>query len=140
MHHYKGSCPCGQTTLEVALPRVIKHYAPRKCDCDFCQERKLSYLSDPNGALTIASAQQLGEARQGSQQAVFLSCGSCSQIVGVVCSFGAEMKGAVNSSLLEQCEQLKAVVVVSPKELAASEKLERWPLVWFPVCINTPDH
>ena len=132
----KTNCSCGAVKLLLQLSNDLSSYTPRACDCDFCMERKITYLSDPNGILTIECAQELNKFKQGSEQASFLACNQCNDIVAVICKFGNDYKGAINATLLNGREQLKMPQVASPKLLTAKEKLERWKSVWLTVEIN----
>ena len=131
-----GNCSCGSVKLLLSLPDEIHNYIPRACDCDFCMERQITYLSDPEGKLTIHSKNKLVSVRQGSEQAIFLTCNQCNDVVSVVCKFGTVYKGAINATLLKDFEQMKESQVVSPKYLSAKEKLKRWSSLWLSVDLD----
>ena len=133
---YTGSCPCQNVHFSLLLPLTLESYQARKCDCDFCMQRNVSYLSDPDGQLDIYSSTPLAKNRQGSEQAVFLSCTHCQTLIAATCPFPAGLKGAINSTLITGQEQLKPAVDVSPKQLNSEEKLRRWRAVWLAVTIN----
>jgi len=70
---------------------------------------------------------------QGSEQAQFLSCANCKAIIAVVHFFQSGLKGAVNATLIKDSNRLQGTIVVSPKLLNSTEKIERWNSVWLQV-------
>lgn len=108
----------------------------RICDCDFCVERDLVYISDPKGQIKMFSTLALNEKHQGSQQASFFSCPRCHTILAVGYKFSGKFKGALSANLLVDSDLLAVPEVVSPKQLSAQEKIERWNLFWMPLFIT----
>lgn len=138
--HYSASCSCGEVTIQFSLPNLIESYEPRQCDCDFCMARGLSYLSDPDGTLTITSAKPLKGLQQGSNQASFLQCTGCDEVVAVTCQYETELRGAASSKLFAKCYQLASSAPVSPKLLSAIDKRERWLTIWARVNVIEGDN
>ncbi|WP_284215669.1 aldehyde-activating protein [Agaribacter marinus] len=130
MFEYNGSCACGSVEFTLKLPKALSGYSPRQCDCNFCTSRGISYLSDPKGYLSLRHRESLMVHHQGSEQADFLSCRSCKVIVAVSIYIEDECLGALNASLLASSLMLPSTTV-SPKLLAADEKIERWASVWL---------
>jgi len=129
----KGKCHCGEVELELLLPNSLSYYSARKCDCDFCVNRNITYLSDAAGKLKITSNNELVIHQHGSNQAGFLECENCNNVVAVVYDCDGEKKGAVNASLLSGVELMKPTEIVSPKLLSAEEKVNRWRKLWLDV-------
>ena len=129
-------CHCGNAQLELSLPADLSSYTPRACDCDFCVKRTISYLSDPKGNLTIKSDVKLLAHHHGSNQASFLSCDQCDDVVAVVCKINNQLRGAVNATLLNGLAVMKPSQIVSPKSLSADQKIERWHKLWLTVVID----
>lgn len=136
MHSYSASCQCGSVSFDMALPLTISEYSPRKCDCNFCMERDIRYLSDPKGSLHIRSQVPLLMQKQGSEKALFVTCTKCHDVIAATINTGNGLVGAVNASLIQDAEQCQADTVVSPKKLSAEEKVARWLTVWQPVSID----
>ena len=136
MNRYSGQCECGAVTLTICLPQLLTQYEPRACDCDFCQSRNISYLSDPQGEIEIHAQTKLQSLQQGSNQARFLCCGDCSVVVAGVHEFSTGLKGALNANLLDDRSMFKSAQPVSPKLLEPSEKLARWNKVWSHVTLR----
>lgn len=139
-HTSTGKCRCGNVTFSLILPRVLESYRPVKCDCDFCMKRNASYLSHPDGKLYIETLAPFLIDKQGSKQALFLTCPDCNSLVSVIFKFPSRLKGTVNATLLSDFKRLGNPVVVSPRLLDSKEKLSRWERVWFNVIINGDDH
>ena len=135
-HQYSGECSCGHVSLVVTLEHELTEYSPRACDCDFCMSRHIEYLSEPTALLQITHTQPLQSLQQGSNQAEFLACSRCHDVVAVVYQADTQLIGAVNACLLKDRRQLKPSVVVSPKKLSADEKSGRWASLWGSVTIT----
>lgn len=133
---YSSSCQCGKVGVLLSLPHAIERLEPRKCDCDFCKSHELIYLSEADGELSIEAHGALKQLKQGSEQATFWQCTSCSQIVAVTIAFDGQIKGAVNGNLFTKNWCLKNSVTVSPKVLSPEKKRERWASVWLNVNFN----
>jgi len=134
-----GNCHCGKVIFSIELPDALDKYSPRKCDCDFCMERNLSYLSHPDGTLEIKCSSPFKVINQGSNQAMFLVCSDCGDVVAVAYPFHDCVKGAVNAGLLNGSADLREPKFVSPKQLVPKEKLNRWNSLWFRVRVNGND-
>ena len=134
-NRFTGRCRCGATVYSIALPKGLDAYVPRACDCDYCTKRQVSYLSAPDASIRLQSESAFRREQQGSEQATFLICNACNDLVAVVCEFGDQLLGAVNASLLLHREQLPAPAAVSPKHLKPDEKRSRWTTVWARVDI-----
>lgn len=136
MFSYRGACTCKRVAFTLDLPKTLSAYSPRKCDCDFCMERDIQYLSDPQGNLEIQSSTDLLMQKQGSEQALFVTCSQCQDVIAATIETDKGSIGALNGTLLQDAKQLQAASVVSPKQLAAGDKLARWLTVWQPVKIT----
>ncbi len=136
---YLGSCHCNQVELQLTLPKPLQKYEPRACDCDFCMQRDVMYLSDPLSHLSILSTINLIHSKQGSEQAQFLSCVNCEQLVAVVSEIDGELRGAINAECLNDSSLMAKPISVNPQSLNPSEKRERWAQNWSRVSLSEPD-
>lgn len=139
LNKYRGSCRCHAVQIELALPKSIDTYVPRACDCDFCTSRKIAYISDPSGLLRVRSKKALLAAKQGSNQAAFLVCPDCSDVVVASYSDGGTAIASLNVNLLEKRAELSQPQAVSPKALSGEEKVDRWKQIWMPLNIESTD-
>jgi len=131
--NYAGGCHCGNMSLEVVLTKQSLSYEPRACDCSFCRKHQASYLSDPNGRLTIFihDKSKLGKHRQGSDQADFLICKTCGVLSACCCQIQGKCYAAVNSKIFEQQIEFAQELIASPQQLLPQEKTKRWQKLWF---------
>ncbi len=126
-------CDCGAVFIEVGLSRPLADYQPRQCDCDFCTERTIQYISDTKGVINITTSQPLVNLTQGSAQARFLQCANCQTVVAVSYQEQQSMLGAVNIMLFGERGLMQPAMIASPKLLAPEEKLSRWRQLWMPL-------
>ena len=131
--NYSTSCSCGKIEVAANFPSPIEEYQARECDCDFCTSRGLAYLSDVNGTISFAPKETMNQLKHSSGQASFWECDSCQDVVAVTNEKNGVVKGAVSKRLFAQHFKLKPSITVSPKNLSASEKSDRWPTVWSTV-------
>lgn len=129
MHDVRGHCSCGQSAYVLSLPRAPRHYQPRRCDCVFCTERSVQYLSDPEGSLSFKTTVEWRIETQGSNQAEFMLCPHCGDLMGVIHRGENDIRGAANVSLASGAV-FDASVTVSPKLLGPTEKASRWSAIW----------
>jgi hypothetical protein len=135
MNQYSGTCSCKKVAIEFSSPLEINRYSSRTCDCDYCMQRNIEYLSDPQSQIAYISKAPLYHEKQGSEQATFLLCSNCQTVVGV-CYINKKISvGSLNASLLDRFEDLQGSVNVSPKKLSNIKKLERWSNLWSQVRI-----
>lgn len=129
-----GGCHCGNVRVEFATAIHPADFNPRACDCTFCRKHSASYISDPDGSLSIAVKRQdtISEYRQGSENATFLLCRDCGVLVAVVFDDDGRRFGAVNSRCLEGDALFGPLQTVSPQRLTAEEKKRRWATLWTP--------
>ena len=130
MENYSVTCTCQTITLNVDLPLPLNQYSPRACDCTFCTERGLAYISDPNGVMRFSPREQLDSFQQGSEQATFWACKACSDFVAVTFLSNGVEKGAACAGVLNGKYALQECIPASPKKLTGPEKAERWSTLW----------
>lgn len=133
---HQGQCSCGTASFTVSLPVDLPQLSPRACDCHFCASRKIAWLSHPKGKLAITSHKTLLRSQQGSEQADFLTCPTCHDVIAASITFQNQMLAAVNATLLLEKQRLAATAVVSPKTLSPDEKIQRWQQVWMPSTVT----
>lgn len=133
-----GSCHCQR--LKLALHGLLEPAAtsPRACDCSFCQKHAAGWVSDPDGELVIAASEDdaLGRYRQGSESAEFLGCRHCGVLLAVVFATDDSECGAVNARCLDRAGEFAPEQNISPQQLPAEIRRERWRSLWTPVRIE----
>lgn len=133
MKRYDGHCSCGRIQFTVRLPRPIEQYRLRQCDCNYCSQKQLKYLSDPQGAISVCDQSQFDIEHQGSGQASFYLCPTCNDMILCAGNFPSGTKGAVNACLIETVQENHQTETVSPAQLSAVAKRKRWENVWSPI-------
>ncbi len=128
----RGSCHCGRVT--VVLDTLLTHSTlqPRACDCDFCRKHGAAWISDSAGKLHIDAthADDVKSYRQGSETARFILCAHCGVLVATLLDIENERFGAINAGCLETATTLGDSITVSPQQLTAQEKINRWRSLW----------
>ncbi len=131
-NNYRGKCTCGAVRIVLSMPQAIENYCSRACDCDFCTRRHIEYISHPDGAVLIEANYALETIKQGSDQAEFLACSECDDVI--TASYPEPRRiGSLNATLLADYPALQGAEVVSPKLLNADDKLARWRKLWMPI-------
>lgn len=130
MHEYSGKCSCGEVQVKLVLPKTLSNYAPRACDCDFCQIHKIKYISDPAGIITLFSQLKLNQYQQGSEQATFLQCPVCETLLLAKYTSKNNSLASLNANIIELCCELQPSIIISPKHKSSVEKVNRWQQLW----------
>lgn len=136
MYQYSGKCHCGKVAIQFSSPKTISTYTSRKCDCDYCMQRGIEYLSDPQAQITFISKTPLNHEKQGSEQARFLLCAKCETAVGVAYIDEGISVGSLNATLLDEFDNLHGSLTVSPKTLDNTEKVKRWRQLWSQMSVK----
>ncbi|UTW47124.1 hypothetical protein [Bacterioplanoides sp. SCSIO 12839] len=68
--------------------------------------------------------------KNGDQLANFYYCQHCNDLLAVGCLIDGQLRGAINTTLLQDKNQLGELVKIQPRLLSAAEKLERWGMLW----------
>lgn len=134
MPEVSGGCYCGNIRLTVSLSKDLSAFNPRACDCDFCLKHGSAYVSDSRGALRIQIREvgQVNRFRQGSNTAEMLVCRQCGVLVGALYQETDRLFGTLNAKALDCRASFGPEQTVSPKSLAADQKVQRWRDIWFP--------
>jgi hypothetical protein len=141
MNELTGGCHCGNVVVAATFAKALDAYQPRLCDCTFCSKHGAAYVSDSAGSLSIRikDDQRVARYRQGNEIAQFLLCANCGVLIGAWFATDGRLYGAVNANVFDGKPRFGDVKTVSPRKLAADEKVARWKALWFAdVTINTP--
>lgn len=132
-HH--GECRCGGISVRIHLSAPPGDLIPRRCDCAFCGQHDVAYVSDPAGRVEygLRAEEILRKERQDEGGvADFLFCRECGVLAGVLYTDadGARFS-AVNSRIFAKAG-FAAAVDASPRLLTRRERIDRWKNLWFP--------
>ena len=130
----KGSCHCGNIEFQLQLTQAIETYTARACQCSFCRKHNATYISDPQGSLSIQVKQksELSRYRFASGVVDFLVCKSCGVIPCVTREIEGNLYGVVNIHTLQDSKALD--LVVAPMDYdgeAESAKEQRHQNNWI---------
>lgn len=133
MAEHQGSCYCGNITVTVITDEEFLTNTPRECDCDFCRMNGAAWASVPDAVLEIEIQNEaaINLFEQGSDTARFWLCQRCGVVPAVTCDIDGHRKGAVNANCMLAHASFPKARQVSPKELSADEKKDRWSDVWI---------
>lgn len=133
MQRLKGGCQCGNIIVDLEFQHPPETCEVRVCDCEFCRKRNAAYVSDPQGSMVvwIRDRGRYGSYRQGSGQAEFLSCTNCGVLIGSLYRNGGHVYATVNARCVRGEKHFAAEHVMSPRNLNADEKIQRWRALWF---------
>ncbi|MCO1334211.1 hypothetical protein MO867_07620 [Microbulbifer sp. OS29] len=73
---------------------------------------------------------EISTKQNGDQLANFYHCKACNELLAVGCNINGQFRGAINSNLLQDVNQLGNPIKIQPRLLSAEEKLERWSNLW----------
>ncbi|MGJ8678826.1 GFA family protein [Paraglaciecola sp.] len=128
-----AKCNCGNVSVKVEFSKPISNFTPRVCDCDFCTQHGVAYVSDPKGKLSvqIRNHGQMVNQKQGNNLADFMICGMCRDLIAATYYNNGKLIASLNSGLLVNQQALLELTIVSPKHLMVSDKVKRWQQMWF---------
>lgn len=137
----RGGCHCGRVGVVFETAHTPSTLQPRACDCSFCRKHGAAWISDASGRLTVdaTTPSDVRSYRQGSESARFLLCAHCGVLVAVVFEADDERFAAVNVGCLDDVIAFPAPVVASPQRLDASEKIDRWRMLWARDVVVPPE-
>jgi hypothetical protein len=133
MHDLTGRCHCGNIRLSIRLSRAQGEYGPRACDCDFCRKHGAAYVSDRDGCLQIGieDPSRISLYKQGNELAEMIVCARCGVLVGALFREDGALYATVNVRVVEGAGAFGTEQGISPKLLAADDKVSRWKKLWF---------
>lgn len=128
-----GHCVCLNVEFNLNISFPVESFSPRVCDCDFCLQNKISYISDAQGTVDIEihKPNLIKLFQQGHKLAHFLTCQECKTVVCVIYTEGSQQFAAFNANLILNKDLFAPSLSVSPKKLTSEEKVSRWKQLWF---------
>lgn len=130
----RGKCDCKNIEFDLSVSFPIEGFSPRACDCNFCLQHKISYISDAQGKadVQIHNPSLIRLVKQGHELAHFLTCQGCQSVICALYTEEKKTYAAFNTDLILNKDQFAQPLSVSPKKLTAEEKVNRWKQLWFP--------
>ncbi len=133
---YRGSCHCGNLTLELESELQPGELPLRACQCTFCRRHGALSTSDPQGSLRLRSAEvdQVQRYRFGLGITDFLICRRCGVYLAAVMELEGRPYAVLNAAVLERRAELTGSV--QPMEYGGEDqasRLARRKTRWTPV-------
>lgn len=130
--NYSGMCKCSKWSIQVSTDLTLSQLSPRVCDCKYCKSHPLSaVISEPDMLIKlIGESSGLVLRKNGDQLANFYHCCKCEELLAVGCVINGQMRGAINSLLLDQKVFLGKTIKIQPRLLTGSQKMNRWDKLW----------
>ena len=97
VYQHSGACHCGAVSYRFTTHRPLTEFIPRACDCDFCTAHGATYISDPQGALTLHYHNRVHLYHQGSNTSDFVICPTCGVLTCVLCAVDEHLYAVINS-------------------------------------------
>jgi len=96
--HLEGNCHCGNIHYQLQLTKSLKTYIGRACQCSFCQKHSATYISDPQGKLSIhiKNGDQVSRYQFASKVAEFLVCQACGVLPCAIRKIDEKLYAVVN--------------------------------------------
>ena len=129
----RGACACNN--LSVTWRTVDYSLVPRACQCGYCRERDVAWVSKSGTfvAIDVARPALHRVQRQGSGQAAFHECANCDGVVAVTAQLEGELFAALNANCLHNPAGFAQPVAMTPGEQSPREKAQRWRSNWCSV-------
>jgi hypothetical protein len=141
MHHFHGSCHCGNLEVDYTTTITPEKAMVRACQCSFCRKHDARAISDPNGMieLTVHNPSLLERYRFELGVTDYLICRKCGVYVSAYSQRGTEAYANVMVNVLDAREQFPDP---SPVHLDGEDELEKWQRRtknWTPATLRIAD-
>lgn len=134
----RGYCPC--RNFELNWQTVDYSLIPRACQCDYCRNRSVSYVSKSGSGFSVHvhKPESYIVVRHGSGTAAFHECSFCDTVVFVSAEIDGQTYGAINSACIRNPHGFGTAVATDSNNQGLSEKTRRWRQNWCtPVRLTT---
>ena len=126
----KGACPCRNIELHWQL--VDMSLVPRRCDCDYCSDLGVSWVSKSGTRLraTVHNPAYYKVTHHGTGMASFHECTHCQLPVFASASVDGEDYAVVNAACLANPRGFADPVPASFGHESLEERCKRWQRNW----------
>ncbi len=138
MHHFHGSCHCGNLEVDYSATVPPEVAAARACQCSFCRKHDARALSDPSGAIeiTVHNEALLERYRFGLAATDFLICRKCGVYVSAYMPDGEVAYANVMVNVLDDREQFRQPIPVDLGGETETGKRQRRRDKWTPATLR----
>ena len=106
----RGSCHCGNLSVELETQKTPEELPVRACQCSFCRRHNQRSTSDPAGhaRLTIREPDETSRYQFGMRAAEFMLCRRCGVFVGAFMREGDQAWAVLNIQALDDRDRFTA--------------------------------
>lgn len=134
----RGGCKCNN--IEIIWHTVDRSLVPRECQCDYCVDKGVSYVSKSGTQVEVQIRDEdLHHVhQQGTLSAKFHECINCGELVFVTVEIEEELYCSLNANCIQNPFEFGASVKMQLYNQTAAEKRNRWRENWcHPVVITS---
>lgn len=94
-----GSCHCGNIGLTLETEKGVDSFVPRECGCSLCRRHGATWISDPDGHLTLTYADRTAVSHYqfGHKTSDFVVCKNCGVLLAALCDVDGTTKAVINT-------------------------------------------
>lgn len=133
MNELRGSCHCGNVEFVFYTKKDLSELAPRRCSCSMCRRHGASYVSDPNGRLSLryTDHSSLSLYNFGHGTSRWAICAKCGVLAAVLCEIEGRLRAVVRVQSMPE-HLFPAPEVPTNFDLeSVAERLERRARTWI---------
>lgn len=135
-----GHCHCHNLTYALNTGRDWQSIISRRCGCEFCQQHRPRWWSDPQGRFEfwVADPAALVRYRFGHKTADFLLCARCGGLAAAITVFanGPRAVTNLNLALIGQLERIPPERLLEALAEDSAQRMQRRGANWTP--LSTP--
>jgi hypothetical protein len=134
-HCHSGACDCGAVRFKFFCSRELASLVARECQCEYCQPRRASYVSDTQGMLRVEvrDTRYLYSHCFGTRSADFVHCARCNALVYVKSLIEGREYALVVANRLSDFPALTQARAVDFDAESLQVRLQRRAESWIPV-------
>ena len=142
MHHFHGSCHCGNLEVDYSATVAPEDAVVRACQCSFCRKHDARAIFDPPGAIEITVHDQdlLERYRFGLGATDFLICRKCGVYMSAFMEDGNDAYANVMVNVLDDREQFPQPNPVDLDGENEASKRQRRRDNWMPATLRINTH
>ena len=136
----RGGCKCNN--IEIIWHTIDRSLVPRECQCDYCVDKGMSYVSKSGTRVEVQIREQNLHHinQQGTMSAKFHECMNCGELVFVTAEIEEELYCSLNAGCIDNLFEFGAAIKMQLCNQTAAEKRKIWLENWCnPVLIKSQD-
>ena len=141
MHHFHGSCHCGNLEVDYNTTVAAEDSAVRTCQCSFCRKHDARAISDPAGSIEITAhdATLMERYQFGFKAIEFLICRRCGVYVSAYRQDGDDAYANVMVNVLDERTRFPQPAPIDLDGESRGDKADRHRARWTPASLKLGD-